>query len=67
MKQEIKEHEGICPLCGSQIEYNGENIIDDDGGKFPWQCPTCGATGEEGYSRVFDKHYNVHTASEKEY
>lgn len=59
MKQEMKDREGICPLCGSQFEYDGEDITDDEGGKLPWHCPTCGATGEEGYNRTFDKHYNV--------
>ena len=33
------EREGICPLCGAGIEYKGENIIDDDGGNFPWAGP----------------------------
>jgi len=53
------EHEGICPLCGAEIEYAGENVIDDDGGRFPWQCPGCGTHGDEGYVRHFDGHWNV--------
>lgn len=43
------EQEGICPLCGAEVEYAGENIIDDDGGVFPWTCPNCGAHGKESY------------------
>lgn len=57
-----EEEEGRCPLCGNLIEYTGKNEIDDDGGMFPWTCPSCGATGEEGYTRVFDRHYNVQAA-----
>ena len=58
----IKEHgtqkSGICPLCGSELEY-GEDIPLDDGGVYEWTCPACGATGKEGYDKVFDRHYNV--------
>lgn len=53
------EHEGICPVCGAEVEYSGCNDIDDDGGVFPWDCPSCGAHGEEGYSRRFSGHVNV--------
>ena len=53
------EQEGICPLCGAEVEYMGENNIDDDGGSFPWICPKCGAFGKEGYSRHFSSHLDV--------
>lgn len=53
------DEEGICPLCGAEIEYNGSHDIDDDGGTIPWECPNCEATGKEGYNRVFDRHYDV--------
>lgn len=55
----MAEHEGVCPVCGAEIEYKGENVIDDDGGTFPWQCLSCGAHGDEGYTRHFDGHWNV--------
>lgn len=51
--------EGICPVCGAEIEYTGDNNIDDNGGTFPWNCKNCGASGKEGYNRIFDKHYDV--------
>lgn len=57
--QVTAEREGACPLCGAKIEYEGENIIEDDGGFFPWVCPNCGAYGKEGYSRRFDGHWDV--------
>lgn len=53
------EQEGICPLCGAEVEYEGDNVIDDDGGTFPWHCPSCGAHGKEGYTRHFSGHWDV--------
>ena len=51
--------EGICPCCGSQIEYGQRNHM-DNGGTINWECPNCEASGEEGYDEVFDgMHYNV--------
>jgi len=61
------DEEGVCPVCGSSVEYKGENNIDDDGGTCPWTCPDCGAWGKEGYHRAFDQHYDVHTADGKKY
>lgn len=48
----------ICPLCGGELEYE-DDIRTDDGGFFVWKCPDCGATGKEGYDKVFDRHYDV--------
>lgn len=54
--------EGICPLCGGSLEYGARDDI-DSGGTFAWECENCGATGEEGFDRVFDgRHYNVQDA-----
>ena len=51
--------EGICPCCGSQIEYGQRNHM-DNGGTIAWECPNCEASGEEGFDEVFDgMHYNV--------
>lgn len=53
------DREGICPVCGSILEdYDAHEIL-DEGGVIPWTCRNCGATGKEGYDRVFDRHYNV--------
>lgn len=49
---------GICPVCGGELEYE-DDIHTDDGGFFTWKCPGCGATGKEGYNKVFDQHYDV--------
>lgn len=54
-----RDREGICPVCGAEIEYN-DNIQLDDCGVYPWECPSCDARGEEGYVELFDgHHYNV--------
>lgn len=60
---EIVCREGICPLCGEKYEYNGAKDSCDNGFTIPWECPYCGATGEEGYTEYFDgMHYNVRGA-----
>lgn len=51
--------EGICPICGAELRYDGPHEVMDDGGLIPWTCPDCGATGKEGYNCVFDQHYDV--------
>lgn len=56
--------EGICPLCGNEIEYGLFEVL-DDGGVYEWTCPACGASGEEGYNLIFDgNHYNVQADSD---
>lgn len=55
-----EDAEGICPVCGAELEYTGDTIPTCGGGMHPWKCPACGATGEEGFNEVFDgHHYNV--------
>ena len=57
---------GICPCCGSQIEYGQVNHM-DNGGTIEWECPKCDASGEEGFDEVFDgMHYNVRDAKGNE-
>ncbi len=58
-KKSGAQEAGICPICGGTLEY-GEDEPIDDGGVIDWTCSDCGATGQEGYDKVFDKHYNVY-------
>lgn len=52
---------GICPVCGSEFNYTGDEEDMDNGGVNSWKCKHCGAYGDEGYNEVFDgRHYNVH-------
>ena len=52
---------GVCPLCGGDLEYNGEPDDQDGGCVVPWTCTKCGATGEEGREEIFNgEHYEVH-------
>ena len=56
------DREGICPVCGGELEFE-DNVQMDDGGVYPWTCPSCGSTGKQGYNEVFDgHHYDVRDA-----
>lgn len=55
----LNDSEGVCPVCGNTITYNGGMDRDDAGCTYPWSCDHCGATGGEGFNFVFDRHYNV--------
>lgn len=62
LSSEDKKHDedGICPVCGAEIEYDGDEDDDGNGGGWwDWECPECGATGRAGFDKVFDRHYNV--------
>lgn len=60
--QRNRKEEGVCPVCGNQIDYDYFELC-DEGGLYRWQCPKCGSTGKEGYDLVFDgEHYDVHLA-----
>ena len=53
------DQESICPMCGAELrEYEAHEIL-DYGGVIPWECSNCGATGEEGCTRIFSGHYQV--------
>ena len=51
--------DGICPLCGKEIDYVGAYEHDDDGATLDWQCPSCGASGKAGYTFALDQHYCI--------
>ncbi len=55
----LKHEDGICPLCGKEIEYVSSYDHDDDGATLDWECPSCGATGKAGFNLVFDQYYCV--------
>ncbi len=61
--EEEGDQEGICPICGGELEF-GDNEQMDNGGVYPWTCKACGATGKQGYDEVFDgRHYDVRDAN----
>lgn len=59
--------EGMCPFCGGEIMYTDSHDTLDDGYVIPWRCPSCNATGKEGYTSVFDQHYDLHTSEQPQY
>ena len=63
-KQSSEDQEGICPICGSYIEY-GTREATDEGVLTHWSCPKCEATGLEGANLVFERHYRVRDCAGK--
>lgn len=57
----VKCEANVCPICGSMNLDYGCSEDDDHGRTFPWTCEDCGATGKEGYTEIFDYHYDVET------
>lgn len=57
------DEDGICPVCGAEINYLGDNAIDDDGTIVSWECPECGTSGKSGYASTFSRHYDVTDSS----
>ena len=57
------DQEGICPVCGHAVTYTGDGTSDDDGGTHFWECKRCGSSGKEGYTRTFERHYDVENAA----
>ncbi len=55
----LKHEDGICPLCGKEIEYVSSYDHYDDGATLDWECPSCGATGKARFNLVFDQHYCI--------
>lgn len=51
---------GHCPYCYSNYLDYGSVEFENDMCYFPWQCNSCGRTGEEWYSMEFTGH-NVNT------
>ena len=56
----LHDEDGICPVCGAEVKYDGNEEDDGNGGgTWGWDCPECGASGKAGFNKVFDRHYNV--------
>ena len=53
------DKEGICPICGGEIDYCGEHELNDTGYSIGWVCPDCGATGHEENGELFAYHSRV--------
>ena len=51
---------GHCPYCYSNYLDYGSVEFEDNMCYFPWQCYSCGKTGEEWYSMEFAGH-NINT------
>jgi len=58
MRISVKEiKEGICPLCGEKYIRGERDYFEYTRS---WECPSCGATGDECFDPVFNGICNVH-------
>lgn len=48
-----------CPLCGSELDFQGDQEIVDDSTCTTWECPNCNAHGEQWSNIVFAYHTEV--------
>lgn len=46
----------ICPMCGGELEYNGDQDIFGETTEVTWGCQNCGATGTQVSNIVFSEH-----------
>ena len=53
------QQEDFCPICGGELEWNGDRDIQDDGAVATWSCPKCGASGKAAWNLVFDEHFGI--------
>lgn len=56
MKQ---QYENICPLCGHELKFQGDQEIVDEVTECSWDCPHCKASGIQVNNIVFDFHADV--------
>lgn len=54
------DEEDVCPVCGAEVEYQGDREIDyNDGTEVSWECPVCKAFGKALYHDTFLQHETV--------
>lgn len=54
------DEEDVCPVCGAEVEYQGDRDIDyNDGTEVSWECPVCKAFGKALYHDTFLQHEAV--------
>lgn len=58
-----KYEDGICPVCGAEIDFDGAYDHDDEGATLRFECPACGANGTAGYDLVFEGYHDVKDAN----
>lgn len=58
MKKKTQK-DGICPVCGGNLEFFNHLIQDDYSTVADWVCPTCGTKGEQWHDIRFSRHKNV--------
>lgn len=57
------DEEDVCPVCGTEVEYQGDRDIDyNDGTEVSWVCPACKAEGKALYNDSFVQHTDVRHA-----
>lgn len=65
MEENKKQEEGICPVCGEELEY-GTGSADGSTYGYDWECKHCGAQGVEVYDMTFTEHVINYDPRKKE-
>ena len=56
MAQETIGHtERVCSICGGDLDYMGQQEVDDGGLSYTVACRKCGANGKEWYNVEFSE------------
>lgn len=61
-----QEEGDICPLCGGELDFDGDEEVTYENGRFVethWRCMDCGAHGTQVNDIVFSRHENVTNGS----
>lgn len=62
LKKSHLDEEFICPICGHALDYQDDKPDPEWCWAYVWKCPGCGATGKEGYVKMFYAHCDVKDA-----
>jgi len=55
-EENLRSEEGCCPVCSGDLEYHGDQEIEENTTEVSWHCEACGVKGIEVNNLVFSEH-----------